>query len=491
MQRVLSTRSVALAVGGAEFKPPLYAALADRIRGAVTDGRLPAGARLPSERELMVAMALSRSTVTRAYQELRDQGYLRTRQGSGSVLHLPVVPGGRVDHLLTPAGSNPDAVDPDVIDLTTTASAAGPWLMEAYAEAVADCAAYLPGVGYYPTGLPVLRELVAGRFTERGLPTSADQILITSGALSSTAIAAQALGLRGSQVVIESPTYPNAIATFKGLGARLVTHPIDHEAPGAQWDGPGLDILLRQVNARSAYLVPDFHNPTGALMDATQRERIGALLAARGVVPIIDETPVELACDDTQMPPPLAACVPDSITVGGVSKTFWGGLRIGWIRMPSARVRAMATSRLRLDLGSPVVEQLAVAALLRRRAEIVPQRRVAFTSGRDLLLAGVAEHLPSWRVHRPAGGLSLWCRLPVERSTALVAAAAQHQLMLVAGPNFAPGGGLDQWMRLPFVLPSDRLTEALPRLVKAWDGALGSDPASMRRGIHAQSPIIA
>ncbi len=486
MQRVLSARSVALVVGAAGLKPPLYAALSDRIRGAITDGRLPAGARLPSERELMVAMALSRSTVTRAYQELRDQGYLHTRQGSGSVLHLPVVPGGRVDHLLTPAGT-----DPDAIDLTTTASAAGPWLMEAYAEAVADCPAYLPGVGYYPTGLPVLRGLVADRFNERGLATSADQILITSGALSSTAIAAQALGLRGSRVVIESPSYPNAIATFKGLGGRLMSHPVDHEADGAQWDPIGLDLLLRQVSARSAYLVPDFHNPTGALMDAAQRERIGALLAERGVVPIIDETPVELASDDTPMPPPLAAFVPDSITVGGVSKTFWGGLRIGWIRMPSARVRAMATSRLRLDLGTAVLEQLAVAALLRRRAEIVAQRRAAFTAGRDLLLAGVAEHLPTWRVHRPAGGLSLWCRLPAERSTALVATAAQQHLMLAAGPNFAPGGGLDQWMRLPFVLPQDRLAEAIPRLVRAWDAALVGGPTAVRDGIPAHSPIIA
>ncbi len=486
MQRVLSARSVALAVGEAKLKPPLYAGLADRIRGAITDGRLPAGARLPSERELTVAMTLSRSTVTRAYQELRDQGYLRTRQGSGSVLHLPVVPGGRVDHLLTPAGTQPDA-----IDLTTTAAAAGPWLMEAYAQALAECAAYLPGVGYYPSGLPVLRELVADRFAERGLPTSADQILITSGALSSTAISAQALGLRGARMVIESPTYPNAIATFKGLGARLVTHPVDHEADGGQWDPAGLDLALRQVSARSAYLVPDFHNPTGALMDAAQRERIGALLSRRAVVPIIDETPVELACDDLEMPPPLAAFMPDSITVGGVSKTFWGGLRIGWIRMPSARSRAMATSRLRLDLGSPVLEQLAVAALLRRRAEIVAQRRAAFATGRDLLLAGVAEQLPSWRVHRPAGGLSLWCRLPQERSTALVAKAAEHHLILASGPNFAPGGGLDQWMRLPFVLPHDRLAEAIPRLVRAWDEALATDPAPARGGIPAQSPIIA
>ncbi len=486
MQRVLSTRAVSNALGDARLKPPLYAGLADRLRGAITDGRLPAGARLPSERELTLSLGLSRSTVTRALQELRDQGYIRTRQGSGSVLHLPVVPGGRVDHLLTPAGG-----DPAAIDLTTTAASAGPWLMQAYEEAVADAAAYLPGVGYYPSGLPVLRDLVATRFTERGLPTTPDQILITSGALSGTAIAIQALGLRGAKVVTESPTYPNAIATLKGLGARLVPHPINQHARGAQWDPAGLDLLLRQVSAQSAYLVPDFHNPTGALMDQAQREQVGALLTRAKVVPIIDETPVELACDDVRMPPPLATFVPDSITVGGVSKTFWGGLRIGWLRMPTARSRSMATSRLKLDLGSPVVEQLAVAALMRRRAEIVPQRQASFAAGRDALLAALGEHLPSWRVRRPAGGLSLWCELPTARSTALVAVAARHGVGLAAGPNFAPTGGLDQWMRLPFVLPVESLQEALPRIAQAWEETLAAGPISERDGIRTQSPFIA
>ncbi|MGB5953313.1 MAG: winged helix-turn-helix domain-containing protein, partial [Ornithinimicrobium sp.] len=100
---------------------------------AITDGRLPAGARMPSERELMTALTLSRTTVVRAFAELREQGYLQTRQGSGSLVHLPVVPGGRVDHLLTPAIGGPGA-----IDLTTTASSAGPWLMEAYTQALAE-----------------------------------------------------------------------------------------------------------------------------------------------------------------------------------------------------------------------------------------------------------------------------------------------------------------------------------------------------------------
>lgn len=337
-------------------------------------------------------------------------------RGKGrAAVHLPVVPGGRVDHLLSPS-----RLDADAIDLRTTASRAGPWLRQAYAEALEESAGYLPRVGYYPSGLPVLRDLVAQQFTERGLPTSAEQILITGGALSSTAIAISALlgARRSGRVVMESPTYPNAIATLTGLGARIVAHPVDHTVSGGQWDPDGLTMLLSQVRVRAAYLVPDFHNPTGALMDAAQREQLGTVLRRAGTVPIIDETPLQLACEEdvhASMPPPLASFVPDSITVGGVSKSFWGGLRIGWMRMPRGRVAEVAASRLKLDLGAPVLEELAVAALLRRQGAILPQRRRVFRDARDALIRELRAQLPTWRVPplREACrcGVSCWQRV--------------------------------------------------------------------------------
>lgn len=490
MQRVIPAGRVASFLG-TQFDTPVYAAVADRMRGVITDGRLPAGARMPSERELTVALGLSRTTVTRAYQRLRDQGYLQTRQGSGSVVHLPQVPGGRVDHLLAPAGT-----DEDSIDLTTTAPPATPWLRTAYEEAIEQVGGYLCGVGYYPSGLPVLREAVAQHYTRRGLPTSAEQILITSGALSGAAIAVQALIAPGDRVVIESPTYPNVIATLTGARARIVAHPLDPAARGEEWDPGGLRALLRQTGARTAYLVPDFHNPTGLLMDAAQRERIGTAFARARAVPIIDESPVELTLDEVQMPPPLAAFVPDAVTVGSVSKTYWSGLRIGWMRLPRARVQQMAMSRLRLDLGAPVLEQLVVAALMERHTEILTKRRDAYRRGRDLMVAGVRRHLPSWRVQTPPGGLCLWSELPLACSTALVEAAARQGVSLAAGPNFAPQGGMEGWMRLPFTLPLDRLADSLPRLARAWeetlsDGARPDRAVGRARAGRVRSPIIA
>lgn len=457
---------------------PAYARLADALRQAVTDGRLPAGSRLPSERNLTDRVDLSRTTVTRAYAELRAQGYLLTRRGSGSVVQVPEVPGGRVDHLLTPS-----ALHADALDLTCTAPAAPAGTREAYQRALDDLGAYLPGTGYYPGGLPVLRERVAEQFTRRGLATTPEQVIITPGALAGVAIAMRALISRRDRVLVETPTYPNAIATVEGAGARIVAHPIDHL--NDDWDVAGLGAALQSSGARAAYLIPDFHNPTGALMDGEQRARTGRQLRTRGVVPVIDESLVDLPLDGQVMPEPLGRHVPDSITVGSASKSLWGGLRVGWMRVPRARMETMAASRLRLDLGVPVLEQLAVASLLDRAEETLVEQRARLREGREVLLRGLAEQLPDWQVRVPGGGMALWCRLPTgSGSTALASAARRYDVALASGPNFAAGGGLDGWVRLPYVLPPDRLAEVAPRVAMAWQDVLSGRVRESRAPVH-------
>src|SRR5690606_27439458 len=216
-----------------------------------------------------------------------------------------------------------------------------------YDRALSRLGAYLPGTGYYPSGLPVLREIIADRYTRRGAPTDPDQILITSGALGGAAIAVRALldgtarlgGTRStSRVLVESPTYPNAIATLEGAGASLVTYPLEFGPQGHHWDIDAMDQLMGQMRPRSAYLIPDFHNPTGALLPDAQRRDLAEVLGRHRVVPVFDESLVELGLEEAPTPTPMAVLISDSVTVGSVSKIYWGGLRIGWMRIPRHRV---------------------------------------------------------------------------------------------------------------------------------------------------------
>ncbi len=470
MPRLISAPRVATLIGDFD-RSPAYRGLAEGLRVLITDGRVPVGVRLPSERELTEALEVSRTTVTRAYAQLRDHGFLVSRQGSGSVASLPTGRGHRGDHLLPPG-----ALPQDKVDLTCAAPVPGPGVLAAYERAVGELPAYLTGTGYYPSGLVDLREAVAESYAARGLPTSADQIMIVPGALAGVAIAARALLNPGDRAVTESPTYPNAIATLGHCGARLV----GVDVPRDESDTEPLTTTLRQVKPRVAYLIPDFHNPTGSLMRDQGREQVAHVLARTGTTAIIDESMAALPLDGQQMPAPFASYSTEAVSVGSLSKPYWGGLRVGWVRVPPGRVDAFFRARLTLDLGTPLLEQLVAADLLRDGADLLAHRREQLRSSRDAALVAVGEHLPDWRPTRPTGGLNLWCELPAALSTALVPRAERHDVLLASGPSFAPEGGLDRFVRLPYTQPAHVLTEAIGRLGLAWRETL-ADPGFVPR----------
>jgi DNA-binding transcriptional MocR family regulator len=457
MERTLSGTRAATLLG--EYEPPAYRGIADGFRRLIADGRIPVGSRLPSERDLTAALGVSRTTVTRAYSLLVEQAYALARQGSGTIAALPAARGHRGDHLLGPVDGSGDA-----LDLTCAAPMSPTGIAEAYEAAVAELPSYLPGTGYYPTGLPALQEALAQRYTDRGLPTAPGQIVVTAGALAGVAVAARALTSTGDRVLVESPTYPNAIATLQRAGARLAG--VDVDANG--WDVETLTAALKQVGPRAAYLIPDFHNPTGALLPADDRAAVAAALRATRTPAIVDESMVDLSLEDLVLPPPFASFAWDTITVGSASKGFWGGLRVGWLRVPEPRSAAVIASRLSLDLGAPVLEQLVLLQLLARADDVLRERRDGLRMSRDALADALHRELPEWRVPVPAGGLCLWVELPEPVSSTLTAVAEQHEVLLASGPSFAPEGGLERYLRLPFTQSPELLLAAVPRLRAAW-----------------------
>jgi DNA-binding transcriptional MocR family regulator len=244
--RSISANRLVPMLGAALDSTPAYRGLADAVRLLVADGRVPVGTRLPSERDLTTALGVSRTTVTRAYAELRDRGYLTSRQGSGSVVALPGDPGGRRQGSALHPASEQQAGES--IDLTCASMSAPAGTVAAYERAVLELPRYLAGTGYHPLGLASLREALAQRFTDRGLATSPDQVMVTSGALAGLAVTARALLAPGDRVLLESPTYPNAIDTLRRSGARTVALPLDRDG----WDVGAAEAALRQTAPRAA-----------------------------------------------------------------------------------------------------------------------------------------------------------------------------------------------------------------------------------------------
>ncbi|CAA9318123.1 MAG: Transcriptional regulator, GntR family domain / Aspartate aminotransferase [uncultured Nocardioidaceae bacterium] len=475
MSRTIAASRVASLVGDLTTGGrPLYVELAEQLRLLIGEGRITAATRLPSERELTAALGVSRTTVTRAYAELRDRGYAESRRGSGTVTRLPLRAESVTDRVFAPWSE-----DPDVIDLNCAAPSAPAGVAAAYEAALAELPCYLSSHGYYPAGLPRLQAAVAATYEERGLPTSPDQVIITAGALAATAIVAQALTAPGDRVVVEDPVYPNATQALSHRSARLVPAPVDPHG----WDVPATAAIIRQAAPQLAYLVPDFQNPTGSLMPDAERAELAAALRRARVVPVIDEAHQALALDGQPMPAPFAAHLAGTVTIGSASKQFWGGLRLGWLRVPEAMVPQLLRARMSLDLGAPLVEQLALVHLLEHRHEVWAANRVRLRGQRDALLDGLAEHLPEWEFVRPGGGLAVWCRLPSTRGAALVAEAERHGVVAAAGRVFAvEGGGLDQHVRIPWTRPVEELETAVRRLSAAWDSVAHQRPRDEEHG---------
>ena len=464
-------------LGSSWERSPVYAALADGLRLLISDGRIPAGTRLPSERELTAVLGVSRTTVTRAYDQLRERGYLRSRQGSGSVASVPEVTGRRNDSVLSPAHGGDD-----LLDLTCAAPFAPPGVAAAFEAAVEELPAFLGGTGYFPSGLPSLKERIAERYTARGVPTAPEQIIVTNGALSATAVVARALLSVGDRVIAETPGYPNTLAGLRRTGARLSGTTVDPEG----WDTDAVRGAIRHAAPTAAFLVPDFHNPTGSLMPDDQRAEIGAALSAARVVTVVDETLVEMALDEVTMPTPMAAHVADCISIGSASKAFWGGLRVGWIRAPHSRTGDLISARLGLDLGAPLVEQLALTHLMARSEFVLEHHRERLRASRRALADSLAKLLPDWRFVMPRGGLSLWCELPEALSTALAASAERHGVLLAPGPSFTSDGSHERFVRLPYSRPAEDLAVAVERLALAYQ-----DAQRNRRARRAGVPLVA
>ncbi len=473
--RTISAHRLVPQLGSATQAAPAYLGVAEGLRLLIEDGRIPVGVRLPSERELSLALGVSRTTIARAYDTLRENGHLHSRQGSGSVAALPGAPPplrGRALELVSTTGDLRADPGDDVLDLTCAAMPAPVSTLAGYQRAVQRLPSYLGGTGYHPMGLTELRQLLAQRYTDRGVDTSADQIMITGGAVAALAVSTRALLGPGDRVLVEHPSYPNAIETLRRGGARIVALPMLPDG----WDLPGAAATLRQSAPRAAYLIPDFHNPTGALLDDPGRAALGRELAATRTVALIDETLVDLAHDEHgRRPLPFAAHHEATITLGSASKTFWGGFRVGWLRAPSDQMAALMRARLTLDLGAPVLEQLALAELLRDHDAVLAERRTQITVARDTLVSALRERLPQWQFDVPAGGLNLWVRLPAPLCTPLVAAADRRGLVLAPGVQFAVEGTLEDRLRLPFTgLAPERYPEVVDRLALAWQDVAGS-----------------
>jgi DNA-binding transcriptional MocR family regulator len=457
----------------ADLGGPRYQALSAALAALLLDGRLSPGVRLPSERDLAARLDLSRVTVTAAYNELAADGMLERRRGSGSFLMLPAT--ARV----TGPGSRMSRRDHDaVLDLSIACLPALPNVLEsAMTGALRQLPGYAATDGYQPYGISALRVAVAERFCARGVPTSVENVLITNGAQHGLDLILRSAVNPGDRVLTEMPTYPGALEAIRAHSARTVAVPF---ATSGRWDTAAIRNALLQTSPRLGYLIPDFHNPTGVLANAADRDFVAHAARRAGSTLVIDESFIDIDLRDEQHRadvPPMAALDSSVLSIGSLSKPVWGGLRVGWIRADPDTVQRLAIARARSDMSGPVIEQLMAVQLLSCLDEMIAARRAELRLRRDTLLSALAEKLPDWRPSRAEGGLSTWVELDAPAATPLTHLLERRGVLLTPGSRFSVDGTLERYLRIPFAQPPAVLADAVERIASAWRG-LDHSPVS-------------
>jgi DNA-binding transcriptional MocR family regulator len=459
-----------------EHDGPMYERLAVTIGEAIRSGELPPGKRLPPERIMAAYLDVGRRTVARAYAELSEQGFVERRQGSGTkVVGVDrALRGERSSELATSLQRNiifrSFGEDPaSTIDLLSAyAPSEGDVVRSIFASAGAALSELtIDHHGYNPAGYPPLRAGIAARLSSGGVPTTENEILVTSGAQQAISLIAATFVKPRETVVTEDPTVPGSIDAFRAAGARLLTLPVGQD--GA--DVERLESVLRRNVVSAVYLMPTHQSPTGVVMPVAARHRLVRLARETGVPIIEDDTLADLALSDSPTPPSLAALAETApiLSIGSLSKLFWAGLRIGWIRGPSAVIAHLAQLKAVADLGTSTLTQAVGLVLLDDIERMRAARRDEMRRKLQFMESVLRADFEAWSWKSPAGGLCLWVRLPHGSALELTQFATRYGVAIAPGTITSPTNRFDDHIRLPFSYQAEVVETGMARLASAWN----------------------
>jgi 2-aminoadipate transaminase len=316
-----------------------------------------------------------------------------------------------------------------------------------------------------------LREVVAAGTRARGIDASADDVIVTAGALQAIDLACRVFLRPGDLVVSASPSFANALSAFRNHGARVLEIPQDDR---------GIDVTaaaraLRQRGERAAlfFVVPNFDNPTGSTLSDDRRDALLALAASQDAVVIEDDPYAALRYRGRDLAP-LAARMRDRVIhLGSFSKTFLPGIRVGWAVAEPTTVKRMAAAKQTMDSSTSTLGQRLVIAFHRRQdfGDHIAALRRLYAEKQDAARSALEREFSgtgvSW--NDPEGGFYFWVRTDVD-ARALLDAALDEGVAFVPGDAFTTTGGFRDALRFSYCAPTpDRIHEGARRLRRAYE----------------------
>jgi DNA-binding transcriptional MocR family regulator len=453
--------------------------VAAELRTAIRSARLAGGMRLPASRGLARDLGISRGVVVEAYEQLVAEGFLVSRQGSGTRV---------ADLQPSPSAADPASAStapPNIAyDLRVGTPDLSAFPRQAWLAAVRQVMKVLPheALGYAdPGGVPELRaELAAYLRRVRAAEVAAEQLVVVGGVAQGLSLVLRALAQAGPvPLAVEDPPSVRTFALLEAAGAVRVPVPVDDE---------GIHVgALRRTPARAVMVTPAHQYPTGVVLSPRRRAELVAWAAEVDGLVLEDDYDAEFRYDRDPVGCLQALSPQRVVLLGSVSKSLAPGLRLGWMVAPPALAEAARQARATSDLGSPVIDQYALAQLIASGAYDRHLRRMRrrYRARRDALTDALARWLPDAVVRGVSAGIQLYVELPAGHDQDdVVEAAAKRGVAIEAAAPLRPADGAPPALVLGFSrLPEHHLAEAVRLLAEA---AATTGPGTTARRAAAQ-----
>ncbi|WP_035362232.1 aminotransferase-like domain-containing protein [Dyadobacter alkalitolerans] len=449
----------------------LYHQVAERLEQQIENNVLKAGDKLISLRALSKEQGISLSTAFKAYVALENKGYVEARPKSGYFVCYK--PSHRVKKQAFPlAKSEPAKIDLDQMirrvyrtlsadnEMVRLSSAVPPAalipvaklnkaLMEAIRQSPESCTNYDEISG----NLNLRKQIARYAFNWSGNVT-ADDIITTHGCMEAVAFCLRAVTEPGDTIAIESPIYFGIFNVIKILGLKIF------EVPSDPLDGPDIDFLersLETVPIKACLFVPNFSNPTGALMPDSRKKQLVEMLTAREIPLIEDDIYGEMYFGKSR---PKTCKTFDKkglvMLCSSVSKTLAPGYRVGWC-IPGKFWDKVLTNKITQTVSSATPTHAAIGNFFETGRYDLHMRnlRKALHTQSLRYIQAIAEYFPSdTQVSRPQGGYVLWIELnPKIDAFELFEAAILQNVTIAPGHIFSTDARFTNYIRISFGSP--------------------------------------
>jgi len=418
-----------------EGAEPLRAQLEGGLREAIRSGRLQAGERLPSSRELARQLGVSRGLVQDCYGQLYAEGYLTARVGSATRVAAVAASASAVDASRTPPPAPRTDFASGVPDLASFPRADWSWAVREACRTVANADLHYGD----PRGDSTLRRVLAGylRRVRAAVADPAD-IVVCTGFAQGLGLVLRVLSRAGmGTVAFEDPGYGQGetLAAVTRLGFEVVPVPVD---------GGGIDVAaLARTGVRAVVLTPAHQSPTGVVLAPDRRHALAAWAEERDAVIVEDDYDAEFRYDREPVGTLQGIAAGRVVLLGTVSKSLAPAMRLGWVACPPHLTAGIVEEKRLSDRGSPVLDQLALARLIEsgRYDRHLRRMRGVYAARRQALVDALARHAPAVRLTGLAAGFHAVAHLPAGvREEGVVAAARERSVGLYGMSAFRRSG---------------------------------------------------